>query len=327
MPLVLPKLDDVTWEQFNEEARALIPGLAPDWTNFNASDPGITILELLAHFSEILLFRTDQITQAQIVLFLRMLNGPSWQPRTSLVEERQATLQAMARPHRAVTASDFEALAIEATDASAERFAPTAQRVARAKCIVNINLAAGNEEAQNAHAPGHMSVVVVTHENPVPPPNTLRRVKKVLEAARLITTRVHVVGPTFVTFRVRLTLRIANEASVEWVTNAAINRLEDFFDPLRGGADEKGWPFGRSIYVSELYLLLSKIPGVDYVVPTGSSSEGEEQAEIQVEAPEQWRKHYNALQELELIELRQHELPHLEIEAADIRIRRKRAVR
>ena len=41
--------------------------------------------------------------------------------------------------------------------------------------------------------------------------------------------------------------------------------LKEFFDPLRGGPERRGWPFGRSIYVSEIYALLDDLPGVDYV--------------------------------------------------------------
>jgi hypothetical protein len=40
-----------------------------------------------------------------------------------------------------------------------------------------------------------------------------------------------------------------------------------FFNPLDSGAywDGKGWPFGRNIYASDLYALLDRISGVDYV--------------------------------------------------------------
>jgi hypothetical protein len=35
--------------------------------------------------------------------------------------------------------------------------------------------------------------------------------------------------------------------------------------PLTGGADGAGWPFGRAVHASELYALLDRQPGVDYV--------------------------------------------------------------
>ncbi len=326
MPLTLPTLDDVTWADLNEEARALIPGLAPDWTNFNPSDPGITLVELLAHFTEILLFRTDQITDAQTIQFLRLLNGPAWRPRTSLDAERQATLLSFGLIHRAVTAGEFERLAVAAIPTSAGRYGTLRHQVARAKCIVNRNLEAAESDARDADAPAHISVVIVTKEDPTPPPQTLRHVKKTLDEARLIATRVHVVGPSFVFFRVRLTLHLNSDTSTEWLSTAAMNRLQDFFDPLRGGQDEKGWPFGKPLFVSELYLLLSKIPGLEYAAPTGDDS-GDACDEILLEPQERWRKHYSGVNELDSVELKPYELPRLEITPEDLVIKRKRAGR
>src|SRR5271165_7018737 len=108
MSMTLPNLDDVTWEQLNEEARSLIPAYAPDWTNFNPSDPGITLLELLAYFIEMLLYRANRISDEQRLCFLRLLNGPGWKPTGSLDDERRRSLLALAIPLRAVTAEDFE---------------------------------------------------------------------------------------------------------------------------------------------------------------------------------------------------------------------------
>jgi hypothetical protein len=44
-----------------------------------------------------------------------------------------------------------------------------------------------------------------------------------------------------------------------------VGALERFLDPRTGGTDGTGWPFGRNVYVSELYELLEGITGVDYV--------------------------------------------------------------
>jgi hypothetical protein len=37
-----------------------------------------------------------------------------------------------------------------------------------------------------------------------------------------------------------------------------------FFDPYTGGPDGSGWPFGRSVYASEIYAILSRLAVVDY---------------------------------------------------------------
>jgi hypothetical protein len=37
------------------------PAHTPEWTNFNSSDPGVTLVELLSFLSESLLYRTDLV--------------------------------------------------------------------------------------------------------------------------------------------------------------------------------------------------------------------------------------------------------------------------
>jgi hypothetical protein len=46
-------LDDQTFDEIVARAVERLPGLAPSWTDYNAHDPGITILELLAWYKEL----------------------------------------------------------------------------------------------------------------------------------------------------------------------------------------------------------------------------------------------------------------------------------
>jgi hypothetical protein len=41
--------------------------------------------------------------------------------------------------------------------------------------------------------------------------------------------------------------------------------LQSFFDPLSGGPENQGWPFGRDVYASEVYQIIEQTGGVDYV--------------------------------------------------------------
>jgi hypothetical protein len=43
-----PNLDDRTYNDIVEEAIRLIPHYCPEWTNHNATDPGIALIELFA---------------------------------------------------------------------------------------------------------------------------------------------------------------------------------------------------------------------------------------------------------------------------------------
>src|SRR6266478_8653415 len=74
MPLPLPNLDTRRFDDLVAEMKALIPRNAPDWTNHNPSDPGITLIELFAFLTDMLLYRLNRVTEAQVRGFLRLLN-------------------------------------------------------------------------------------------------------------------------------------------------------------------------------------------------------------------------------------------------------------
>jgi hypothetical protein len=81
MTIPIPALDDRTFTDLVTEARARIPVHTPEWTNLNASDPGITIVDLFAFLTENLLYRSNRIPEAVRLKFLTML-GISLQPPT-----------------------------------------------------------------------------------------------------------------------------------------------------------------------------------------------------------------------------------------------------
>ena len=76
MPLPAPILDDRSYQQLRDELVRRIPVYAPEWTDHNASDPGITLIELFAFLGENLLYRFNQIPDATKLAFLRMLQLP-----------------------------------------------------------------------------------------------------------------------------------------------------------------------------------------------------------------------------------------------------------
>lgn len=73
MPLQAPVLDDRKFDNLLAEARSLIPRYAPEWTDYNESDPGITLLELFAWLTETLLYRVNQVPERNYVKFLQLL--------------------------------------------------------------------------------------------------------------------------------------------------------------------------------------------------------------------------------------------------------------
>lgn len=71
--LLPPDLDDRRWQDLVDEARALIPRYAPQWTDHNASDIGITLIELFAHMVEGLIYRLNRVPEKNYIAFLNLL--------------------------------------------------------------------------------------------------------------------------------------------------------------------------------------------------------------------------------------------------------------
>jgi predicted phage baseplate assembly protein len=74
MPLEAPQLDDRTFEELLREARLRIPRYTKEWTDFNDSDPGITIVQLFAWLTEMMLYRMNKVPERNYIKFLKLLN-------------------------------------------------------------------------------------------------------------------------------------------------------------------------------------------------------------------------------------------------------------
>jgi hypothetical protein len=76
VPLTAPKIDSRSYDDLLRETIARIPVHNPEWTNFNRSDPGITLVELFAFLTENLLYRANQIPDRNRRKFLSLLGVP-----------------------------------------------------------------------------------------------------------------------------------------------------------------------------------------------------------------------------------------------------------
>ncbi len=242
MTLPLPNLDDRTFDELMAEARAMIPALAPGWTNFNESDPGMVLVELFAWLTEMLLYQVDQVPQANTEAFLALLNAPGWQMGEGVALETAVyeTITRLRHRYRAVTLSDYEALVR----------AQFGERVARVRCV--------------AGQPGHIRVVIVPQSGQ-DAVQLRQTIANFLEPRRLLTVNNHVVEPVYLT--IWFTVRLVPREDVRPCT--ALERAKaaicDYFDPLHGGPAGDGWPFGRAIYRGDLFALLDQLPEIDYV--------------------------------------------------------------
>ena len=75
MPLEIPNLDNRRWADLVEEARALIPRVAPRWTDHNVHDPGMTFIELFAWLAEMQLYQLNRVGRKHREVFTRLAGG------------------------------------------------------------------------------------------------------------------------------------------------------------------------------------------------------------------------------------------------------------
>lgn len=74
MTLPVPNLDDLRFQSdLVDEARKRIIHYCPEWTEYNISDPGITLIELFAWMTELMVYRLNRVPEKNYLKFLEML--------------------------------------------------------------------------------------------------------------------------------------------------------------------------------------------------------------------------------------------------------------
>jgi len=91
MPLPVLNLDDRTFEQLFQELRRRIPAYAPEWTDHNDSDPGITLMQMFSWLAEIVIYRLNQVPKKNYIKFLELM-GIDLLPPAPAIAELQFTL-------------------------------------------------------------------------------------------------------------------------------------------------------------------------------------------------------------------------------------------
>jgi hypothetical protein len=256
--LPLPNLDDRTYEDLIAEAISLIPSEYPEWTDHNPSDTGIILLELLSWLTEMVFYRVNRISNKNYQVFLKLLNGADVQYSPDLEIAIRETVLSLRKRYRAISADDFERLVLE--DWNETSTAGAVGKVSRVKCISDRNLARIEElEA------GHISLVILPASSELQPSPALKTALwQWLDDRRLLGTRHHVVGADYVPVTISAKLRLEPGVPASLGRQRAIAAIHGLFHPLTGG-NGQGWAFGRSVYRSEVFELLDRVPGVDYV--------------------------------------------------------------
>ena len=155
---------------------------------------------------------------------------------------------------RAITPPDYETLAREASPA-----------VAFVRAIPTRN-------ASGRPLPGWVTLLIIPHnEDPRPWPSfglrqhILKYIEERAPADLVGSGQIYVTGPDYLPIDVTATVSPIDPAEAGIVEKAARQALEDFFHPLRGGPDRRGWELGRDVYMSDVAAVLERVKGVDYV--------------------------------------------------------------
>lgn len=164
---------------------------------------------------------------------------------------------------RAVTAEDFENLALEAG----------AGAIARALCL----------SPNSREKAGQVRLLLVPQANinaldrglGTDPdllsltPQMVERVLAYLDERRLLGVEVICQQPEYVGVSVQTEVFLEpeynNPRAREQILFLLQVTLYRFLNPLTGGPEGNGWPFGRPVYPSDIINLLQKIPGVRYL--------------------------------------------------------------
>jgi hypothetical protein len=250
-------LDDLTFADLVDEARALIPTIAPDWTDHNPSDPGIVLVELFAWLVEMVQYRMNRISEANYRVFLSLLNGPDTSTTTDPIDVAiRKTLADLRDTFRAITQADFEYLVLH-------KLTLPGAPILRIRYLPDQDLTASPPLA----ALGHVSIVVLpadvlSNSNPLDP--TISSLQNLLEPRRLVTNLVHLVPPRRATVNVTAKLYLRPDAVKKTVQDNAGKAIAALLHPFIGG-DGHGWPFNRNLYPSDIFSQLALVDGVDGV--------------------------------------------------------------
>lgn len=81
-------LDDVRFQELVSEARTRIVRHSPEWTEHNVSDPGITLIELFAWLTELLVYRINRIPERLHFGLLQLVGVTPGMPECATVAVR-----------------------------------------------------------------------------------------------------------------------------------------------------------------------------------------------------------------------------------------------
>lgn len=160
---------------------------------------------------------------------------------------------------RAVAADDFEYLALEASP-----------EVARARCI-----AAGAGGDGSGGPAGLVRLLLVPRvsrvDQPVPAEEleltrqVREQVQAYLDERKLLGTQLEITTARYAPVSVQARIKGKAGTDARRAASEVEKRLYRYINPVCGGSDGKGWPFGRGISITEVYAAIQGVMDFDYI--------------------------------------------------------------
>jgi hypothetical protein len=268
MAVPQPNLDDRTFDQLTAEGMALIARHFPAWTDYNPSDPGITLTELFAFLVEAAIYQINRVPERSLERFAGLV-GIAPAPGEPIAQTLARALQAIQQRYRAITGDDFEAIARASASGA----------IARAHAVA---VTGGSAPASTVFpADQFIKLIIVPVDGTLTPAALAALCDQVFAALtprRLITTRINVVPPDRTLVTLAVTVVRDSDVDGSALGSLVAQTLTAFLDDRTGGDDGGGWPFGRPVYRSDLYRVIEGVAGIDHVATlllNGDDSIGE----------------------------------------------------
>lgn len=177
----------------------------------------------------------------------------------------------------------LEAARQRAADALAERDRTVTEDDARVLAVTTPGLGLVRAHASPGFhpgfpcgaVPGALTVTIVPHADrdapsrdwtlaPVPDAGALSTVQRRLEEARLLAQEIFVLSPVY--RRVDVDVSVSATSRSETTRGTIVDALREHLDPLEGGAEGEGWPFGGPVRPSALVEVVQEAVGPEVSV-------------------------------------------------------------
>lgn len=86
MTFSVPNLDDRTFVELVREARDRARSSCPAWTDMSVNDPGMALIEVFAHLTEVMLYRLNRLPEKSYLSFLNLIGLTRRPPSAGWVE-------------------------------------------------------------------------------------------------------------------------------------------------------------------------------------------------------------------------------------------------